>query len=92
MGKNNVDKWSIFHGLGTLLLAYLYSLLMYDQTDAIVSTMASIVLWELIDEIAHLYPNSFLAKIFDVRGASMMDYTIGYIGIGIYILDRKSVV
>lgn len=86
MGKNNVDKWSVFHGLGTFLLTYVFSLVMDSKTDAIVSTMVSMVLWELIDEFAHLYPKSFLVKFFDARGASIMDYTIGYIGIGIYIL------
>lgn len=85
MNKNNIDKWSIFHALGTALLAYVFYEIIGNYTDAIVATIFSMTLWELMDEITHITPNCKLLMIFDVRGASILDYTIGYVGIGIYL-------
>ena len=85
MGKNNIDKWSIFHGLGTFFLAFVLYKIIHSYTDTIVATIISMTLWELIDALAYQYPKSILAKFFDIRGTSIMDYTIGYIGIGLFL-------
>lgn len=85
MGKNNLDKWSVIHMFGTVLLAYLFYLFYHNYTYAIMSTIASTVVWEFIDLLAYMLRTSFLLKFFDVRGASLMDYLIGYIGTGLYL-------
>lgn len=85
--KNQIDKWTVFHLFGPMILAYILKSMGFELVYSIVYTIFLSLSWEIMDTLAYYYPISgTFNNLFDRKGASWVDFAVCGIGISLYIL------
>ena len=88
--KEQIDLWSVVHFIGPMIINISLLLLGVEVKLSFYCSIVAVLVWELLDrlynQLVYKYHPvvvflSWLAKIWDRRGASYMDYVFGMIAL-----------